>query len=324
MDNSSIIFRVHSLKFTMTDLSVVTTMYKSAASLEEFYSRVAATAQKITNNFEIIFVNDGSPDNSLDIVINLSKKDPRVKVIDFSRNFGHHKAIMTGLAHTSGEKVFLIDCDLEEAPELLQQFWDELNTNPELDHVYGVQGKTRKGGLFERFSGALWYKLINSISDIKVPKNHLTVKLASKRFIDSLMEFKEQELNFATLVTLNGYESKALVVQKGHKETSTYNILKKFNIIVNTITSSSSFPLWLIFYFGLTVNLLASIFILYLVYQRIVMGVTIIGWTSLMVMTTFFGGAMILSLGIIGLYISKILGEVKDRPYTIIRAKYNF
>lgn len=299
-------------------------MYKSSNFLEEFYSRMIATAQKITSSFEIIFVNDGSPDNSLDIAMKLSEKDPKVKIIDFSRNFGHHKAIMTGLAHASGRKVFLIDCDLEEPPELLREFWDELQANPELDQVYGVQGKVRKGGLFEKFSGALWYKLINSISNIKVPENHLTVKLASKRFIDSLVSFKEQELNFATLVTLNGYKSKALIVKKGHKETSTYNIVKKFNIIVNTITSSSSFPLWLIFYFGLTVNLLASIFILYLVYQRIIMGITIVGWTSLMVMITFFGGAMILSLGVIGLYISKILGEVKERPYTIIRAKYNF
>src|SRR5713226_2259592 len=110
------------------DISIVTTLYGSAAHLEEFYRRACVSAEKLTNSFEIILVNDGSPDNSLEIALSIYEKDQRVKVIDLSRNFGHHKAMMTGLARAQGELVFLLDSDLEEEPELLESFYQELNT----------------------------------------------------------------------------------------------------------------------------------------------------------------------------------------------------
>lgn len=108
------------------DLSIVTTMYYSASYLKEFYSRICAAAKEITDNYEIIFVNDGSPDDSLDIAISLYEEDKKVRIVDLSRNFGHHKAIMTGLAYAKGDLVFLIDCDLEEEPELLIKFYKEM------------------------------------------------------------------------------------------------------------------------------------------------------------------------------------------------------
>src|SRR5256885_14440017 len=143
-------------------LSIVTTLYYSAPYLDEFYDRACAAAEKFTRDFEIILVNDGSPDNSLEVALSIYQKDHRVKVIDLSRNFGHHKAMMTGLAHASGELVFLIDCDLEEEPELLERFHRELIASG-ADVVYGVQQK-RKGDLFERVSGTLFFKLFNALS----------------------------------------------------------------------------------------------------------------------------------------------------------------
>src|SRR6266481_9971297 len=126
-------------------LSIVTTLYDSAPYLEQFYLRTCAATEQITRDYEIILVNDGSPDNSLDIAISIHRRDKRVRVIDLSRNFGHHKAMMTGLTHAGGELVFLIDCDLEEEPELLEKFYRELKAT-EADVVFGVQQK-RKGGL---------------------------------------------------------------------------------------------------------------------------------------------------------------------------------
>ena len=127
-------------------LSIVTTLYKSSPYIDEFYVRISKEAQKITNDYEIIFVDDGSPDDSLLKVVALYERDSRVKVVELSRNFGHHKAIMTGLSCAKGDFVFLIDSDLEEAPELLGSFWNELQKEDDLDVVYGVQEK-RKGGV---------------------------------------------------------------------------------------------------------------------------------------------------------------------------------
>src|SRR6266480_3840502 len=155
-------------------LSIVTTLYNSAPYVEEFYVRVCAATEQITEDYEIILVNDGSPDNSLEIALSIYHKDPRVRVIDLSRNFGHHKAMMTGLIHARGKLVFLLDSDLEEEPELLEQFYQLLKAK-DADVVYGVQEK-RKGRLFERVSGTLFFKLFNFLSTYPIPPNLITVR----------------------------------------------------------------------------------------------------------------------------------------------------
>src|SRR3954467_2021177 len=144
------------------DLSIVTTLYRSALHLEEFHRRVRAPAEKITSDYEIIFVNDGSPDNSLGIALSIYERDDRVRVIDLSRNFGHHKAMMTGLTHARGDLVFLIDSDLEEDPELLASFGEAMSQTG-ADVVYGVQ-RGRRGGLVERWSGRLFFTIFNWLS----------------------------------------------------------------------------------------------------------------------------------------------------------------
>ena len=138
--------------------SIVTPIYETAAFIGELYSRLCSSAEKITDDFEIIFVNDGSPDNGLEIALELQKSDARIKVVDLSRNFGHHKAIMTGLGQAKGELVFLIDSNLKEDPELLKDFYEKLKES-EVDVVFGVQRK-REGGVFRKISGALYYSLI--------------------------------------------------------------------------------------------------------------------------------------------------------------------
>lgn len=157
-------------------LSIVTTLYKSSQYVDAFYKRISKEAKKVTEDYEIIFVDDGSPDDSLKKCVFLYEKDKKVKVIELSRNFGHHKAIMTGLSYAKGDFVFLIDSDLEEEPELLGKFWKELQSEEDLDVVYGVQ-EARKGNWFEQWSGDLFYKAFNTISHVNVPKNLITCRL---------------------------------------------------------------------------------------------------------------------------------------------------
>ena len=302
-------------------LSIVATLYNTEPHLLEFYQRITQCAQEITHDYELILVNDGSPDNSLELAVSLHEKDQRVKIIDLSRNFGHHKAMMIGLEHAQSDYVFLIDSDLEEPPETLKVFWEEIQGAKDFDVVFGVQGK-RRGGLLEWFSGTLYYKLVNWLSDVKVPENFLTVRLMTQNYTRNLVQYKERELNFSVLTELVGFKKKKIVVEKSITGPTNYSTLKKFSVLVNAITSSTNRPLWLIFYLGLTITLCSSIFVIKLLIDRGLYGVGLVGWTSVIVSIFFFGGLIIFVLGIIGIYLSKVFVESKQRPYVVIRNIY--
>jgi putative glycosyltransferase len=302
-------------------LSIVTTLYKSSEYVEEFYKRITKEAKKITDDYEIIFVDDGSPDDSLKKCVSLHKQDQKIKVIELSRNFGHHKAIMTGLSYAKGDFVFLIDSDLEEDPEFLEIFWEELQSGEDLDVVYGLQ-KSRKGGWFEKFSGGLFYKVFNFFSDVKIPKNFLTVRLMNKNYVSHLVRFQEKKIVFSILTVLTGFKSKPFYVNKLNHSPTTYSTFSKIKLLFNVVTASSTKPLWLAFNFGLIVTSSSLFYILYLVQRKIIYDIGIDGWTSVMVLISFFGGLIIIFLGIIGIYLANIFTEVKNRPLTIIRKKY--
>jgi len=302
-------------------LSIVATLYNTEPHLLEFYQRITQCAQEITHDYELILVNDGSPDNSLELAVSLHEKDQRVKIIDLSRNFGHHRAMMTGLSYALSDYVFLIDSDLEEPPETLKVFWEEIQGTKDFDVVFGVQGK-RRGGWLERVSGTLYYKLVNWLSDVKVPENFLTVRLMTQNYTRNLVQYKERELNFSVLTELVGFKKKKIVVEKSITGPSNYSTFKKFSVLVNAITSSTNRPLWLIFYLGLAITLCSSIFVIKLLIDRGLYGVGLVGWTSVIVSIFFFGGLIIFVLGIIGIYLSKVFVESKQRPYVVIRNIY--
>lgn len=303
------------------ELSVVTSMYYSAPYLKEFYNRIKKSVEKITLDYEIIFVNDGSPDNSLDKAISLYEKDDRVKVIDLSRNFGHHKAMMTGLAHAKGELVFLIDCDLEEEPELVGKFYNKLK-NSSADVVYGVQ-ETRKGSFFERINATFFYVLFNMLSGHPLPKNIMTIRLMSDKYVGNLVKHRERETIIAGLWVITGFRQVPFIVKKLDKGSTTYNFRRKISNLVNGITSFSSKPLVLIFYLGSAIVFISSISALYLIVRRVFFGDLLIGWPSLIVSIWLLGGLIMFCLGVIGIYLSKIFMETKQRPYTVIRKIYD-
>jgi putative glycosyltransferase len=304
------------------NLSIVTTLYCSAPHLEEFYARLCAAAERVTANLEIILVNDGSPDDSLEKAILLYRNDKRLKVIDLSRNFGHHKAMMTGLAHSSGDLVFLVDSDLEEEPELLETFYLRLKeTNA--DVVFGVQQK-RKGGLFERVGGAIFYKIFNVLSADPIPRNAITARLMSRKYVKALLEYREREMMIAGLWALTGYKQVPQPVRKSQRSGSTYTFRRKVGHLVNAITSFSSKPLEMIFYLGCAILFLATIAALVLVIRRLLFGTLLLGWPSLIVSIWLLGGLTIFCLGVIGIYLSKIFIEVKQRPYTIVKDVYAY
>ncbi len=303
-------------------LSIITTMYYSAPYVEVFYSRMRNSALALTDDIEFVFVNDGSPDDSLEIVLKLRENDPSIKVIDLSRNFGQHKAIMTGLDHTTGDYVFLLDCDLEIAPESLQDFFESLHRDEAIDVVYGVQ-ETRKDPWLNQFLSQIYYRVFNFFSGIPIPANLLVARLMSRRYVDALLQHREQVMIIAGLWANTGFKQVPFTIKKSYKGSSTYNFRRKISMMVNSIVVFSNKPLIYISILGFLMTLGALIYVIWLLFSTIFLGYGIEGWNSLIVSIWLVGGINIFVLGIIALYLAVIFSETKDRPYTIIREIYD-
>jgi len=302
-------------------LSIVATLYKSAPHLAEFHARASEAARRFADDdYEIVLVNDGSPDNSLDLAIELTHADPHTVVVDLSRNFGHHKAMMTGLAHARGDSVFLVDSDLEEEPEWLTDFSDHMKKSC-CDVVYGVQEK-RRGGLMEASTGRLFYKLFRALTGINQPDNVVTARLMTQRYVKALLQHQERELNIGGLWVITGFQQSHRVVQKHSTSPTTYTVAAKFSHLVNAVTSFSSLPLVTTFYAGLLISMSAAGYIAYLALRYFFIAAPPDGYTSIVASIWLFSGLIIFFLGIQGIYVAKIFAEVKQRPYTIVRHVY--
>jgi len=299
-------------------LTVVATLYQSELYITEFHRRITTAAKKcVDDDYEIVLVNDGSTDESLGIAAQLALNDRHVVVVDLSRNFGHHKAIITGLEYALGSCVFLIDVDLEESPELLIKFW-EMQSNSKADCVFGIQDY-RKGGWFERWSGKLYYKIFNFLSDVTIPENQMIAKLMSRRFVEALIKHRERTIFLGGLVVLTGFSQVPVICSKGSKGTTTYSFPKKIQQLVDSLTAFSVRPLYCVFWIGAAMAVGSTFVIGILFVQRFFSTSIPDGWTSLIVVLTGLSGMLMLSIGVVGIYISKIYEEVKARPYAIVR-----
>lgn len=303
-------------------LSVVATLYQSAAHLTEFYQRTTAIATQFADDdYEIVLVNDGSPDNSLELAVRLCEADPHIVLVDLSRNFGHHKAMMTGLAHASADYVFLVDSDLEERPEWLIPFADRLASR-KCDVVYGIQ-EYRKGGFFERLSGRWFYRIFKHVAGVTLPENVVTARFMTRRYVDALLMHEEREVVIAGLWANTGFDQQPFIVEKKSSSKTTYTLRKKLSVLVNAITSFSNTPLVAIFHVGAGILFFACAYILYLLINWAFFAKPADGWTSVMASIWFLGGLISCFIGVVGIYLSKIFSETKKRPYTIVREIYS-
>lgn len=297
-------------------LSVVATLYRTAPYLEEFYARVCAAAEKVCSEYEIVLVDDGSPDESLAMAVGLCERDSRLKVVELSRNFGHHKAMLTGLAHACGDLVFLIDSDLEEEPEWLLDFAALLEER-DLDVVYGVQ-KVRKGNLIERVRGNLFFKVFNHISEFEIPENLVTCRLMRRDYVDALLRHRDKAVCISGLWAMTGFRQQAVEVKKGCRKGTSYSFVKRVSVLVDALTSFSAVPLVWIFYLGLFILVASSMAGAWVMLLRIFQGAAP-GWASLIISVWFLGGLVLFCLGIVGIYLAKVFVETKDRPLTVVR-----
>jgi putative glycosyltransferase len=296
-------------------------MYRSSPYLTEFSRKIRLTAEKITQDYELIFVNDGSPDDSLSVALRLQDENPKIQVVDLSRNFGHHSAIIAGLEEAKGDYVFLIDCDLEEQPEWLLLFNKEMEQSG-ADVVFGVQ-QNRVASTTSNFFGEVFWRALNIMAIVKIPHNQMTCRLMNRAFVDALLSIGDRVLYLAGVFAWTGFKQQPLPLVKTPRpehHRSTYNISRKLLQVIESFASFSIAPLVLVFLIGIF-TWFASI--LYgghlLVYKILNPEKVLSGFTAMMLSIWFLSGITIAALGIIGLYISKIFQEVKRRPLFIVK-----
>ena len=296
-------------------ISVVTTLYYSEKYIKEFILRTKKTLSTCNfNDYEIILVNDGSPDNSLRVASEICQNDSSIKVINLSRNFGHYKAILTGLEHSNGDFVFLLDVDLEDQPEWLGLFYSELDRKKS-DVVYGAQNLRRN----DKFFGNLYYKLASFMLDLDHPKNITTARLMTKKYVEAVLMHKEKHFVISGLWVLAGFSQYPIEVNRKKNSKSTYSLSMKIRIVLDILTSMSSKPLNMIFWFGLIATLISFLLVIWLIIGKLLNIIQVSGWTSIIVTNLLIGGIVIFMQGILALYIASIHKEVKNRPNTIIK-----
>jgi len=304
-------------------LSVVTMVYKSLPFLEGFIAQATAVARGIGgDDYELIFVIDGSPDDSLEFLRARQANDAHIAIVDLSRNFGHHQAAWCGLHVARGERVFIIDCDLEVAPGILGTFYERMQAT-RADVVYGYQVK-RSGAAARKTLGDLFWRAFNLMSPTAVPRNICTERLMSRRYVDALLTMGDRNLFLAGMYFWAGFEQVGVPLQRKLREGRTsYSFFRRVQLMVRAISAFSSVPLQASFWIGLAIAFTCTVYGSVLFVQKVLHPESVLsGFTTLSLLTSMSAGMIMMSLGVIGLYISRIYNQTQNRPIYLIRSIY--
>ena len=307
------------------DISVVVPIYFEEENIFPLYERIIGVVSEEMNlDYEIIFVNDGSKDDSVQNIKQLIEQDQNIRLLNFSRNFGHQVAVTAGLEHTEGEVVVIIDADLQDPPELIRDMYEKYKQG--YDVVYAKR-KSRAGeSFFKKKTAKLFYRVLDFMSDVDIPLDTGDYRLMSRRVVEQLNNMPEKNRFIRGLVTWVGYQQTYVEYNRDerHAGETGYSLSKMIKFSLDGITSFSTFPLKIATIFGVGISGISFIYILRIIYLKLFTEKTIQGWSSIMVSNLFLGGIILLTLGILGEYIGRIYTELKSRPQYIIKDKYGF
>ena len=305
-------------------LSIIVPIYNEEDGIPTLYERLHAVCTGFGVTYELLFVNDGSRDRSLTLLKELQAADPQVRLLSFSRNFGHQIAITAGMDHAQGEAVVVIDADLQDPPELIGQMLEKWREG--YDVVYAVREKREGDTLFKRATAALFYRLLRKITNVDIPLDTGDFRLMSRRSIEAMKLFNERNRFVRGLVSWIGFKQTGITFVRAERyagETK-YPLKKMLRFAIDGIVSFSFVPLQLATFFGFLASGLSFLGILWVVYMRLFTQETITGWASMMVIVMFLGGVQLLTLGIIGEYIGRMYDEIKRRPLYLIEEALGF
>ena len=297
------------------DITVVVPVFNEELIIQELYLRTEQSLCKISDNFEIIFINDGSNDKSLDIIISLSESDKRVKYISFSRNFGHQIAVTAGLNNCKGDVVVVIDGDLQDPPELIPSLYKKYKEG--YDVVYAKRiGDT----ILKKFTAKIFYRLLKRITTIDIPLDTGDFRLIGKNIVENLKLMPEQSKFLRGQIAWLGFRQTFVEFERDERKAGKtgYTFKKMINLALDGITAFSDSPLKFVTKIGIIFSFIALLIIMYALYSYFILNKVISGWTSLIISSMFFGGVQLVSIGIIGEYISRINKDVRCRPLYIV------
>ena len=303
-------------------ISIVTSTFNSSKDIELFFEKIENQIKIINQQYEIIVVDDGSTDNTVEILKEYTAKNNQLKIIELSNNFGQIAAIFCGLEHSNGDQIFITDSDIEENDDNLVRFYNEYKRDTSYDMIYGVINNRDGYSYISKFLTKIFNNIIYIITNRKIDKDQSWTRIISKRLSKELLKFKEVESYPAGLFNLVGFKQKKLNINKKYKGYSSYSLLKKLKLALNIFTNFSSFPLIFICLLGLTISILSFVFILIIFFAKLFVGFSS-GWASLIIFIGFIGGINIFSIGVVGIYVSRIFNQVKERPQYIIKEKIN-
>ena len=310
----------------MKKLSIVIPMYYEEEVVNECYNRLEKVLTNLNGyDYEIIFVNDGSKDKTLELLSEIAKNNQKVKILSFSRNFGHQAAVTAGLQYVTGDVILIIDADLQDPPELIPdmlKLWEEGN-----EVIYGER-KSREGeSKFKLFTASMFYKTLNALSDVEIPKNTGDFRLVDRKVVDTINSMPEHNKFLRGLFSWVGYKQIPFEYEREERFAgkTKYPLRKMLKLASDGIISFSTKPLKLVGLLGFISIVISILILIYaLLSYFLKLNQLSAGWTSLMVAITFFAGVQLLSIWLMSEYIGRIYDETKQRPQFIINKKINF
>lgn len=304
-------------------ISYIFPIYNEAENIDLLYkTMVKVVATKKSYEYEFIFINDGSKDNSLSKLLTLQRDDSRIHVIDFSRNFGHQMAVTAGLDYAHGDAVIIMDSDMQDPPKVSLELIDKWHEGYEV--VY-AQRRTRKDSPFKKMTARVFYGLLATLAEIDIPQNTGDFRLIDRQVVDELKKFKEHDRFLRGLVSYVGFNQISVLFDRDerHAGVTGYPLKKMLKFAADGITSFSTFPLKLIRIIGTFIATLSILGILYAIFVRLFMpSVAVAGWAFIVISILFIGGIQTIMLSVLGSYIGRIFNEVKGRPLYSVKRIY--
>lgn len=301
----------------MAHISVVIPVYKAEGSIKELYARLRENLTSITEDYEIVLVEDCGGDRSWDIIKEISAQDSRVKGLKFSRNFGQHYGITAGLDHCDGDWVVVMDCDLQDRPEEIPRLYDKAQEG--YDVVLARRGK-RKDPSIKRYASWFFYKVFSFLSDMDLDSEVGNFRIVSRRVVGNFRSFRERLRFFCGMVDWMGFPTAAIDVEHAERleGKSTYTVKKLLLLAFDTIIAYSDKPLRISIIIGFMMSGVSFVYGTYVLLRALFEDIPVPGWSSLIVSLYFLSGIIIANLGIIGVYLAKTFDETKRRPLYII------
>ncbi len=301
------------------DISVVIPTYNEEANVDMLYERLSKVMQQMAVAYELVFVNDGSKDRTIDLIKALAEKDERVKYIDFSRNFGHQIAVTAGLDRCRGQAIAIIDADLQDPPELIIDMYQKMKEGFEV--VYAKR-KNRKGeSLLKLWTAGAFYRILSNITSISIPVDTGDFRIIDRKVVDILKQMPEKSKFLRGQISWVGFNQTFLEYERQERNAGEtgYTYRKMLNFALDGITGFSDLPLKIVTYFGFLVSFVAFLVMIYALVSRFIWVDYEPGWTSLMISVLFIGGIQMIAIGIIGEYLSRMNQNIRNRPLYIVK-----